>query len=147
MRLVVIRCKANSGSARQLIESAQRLQEAGAFALVLEMAPVEVASFISHHLSIPTIGIGAGSGCDGQILVVDDLLGRYPDLHPRFVRRYLDSNTLIHNAVHQYADDIQAGRFPDDAQEAFAFPTMDRPASMSCWKAWMPVRREYRAWI
>jgi 3-methyl-2-oxobutanoate hydroxymethyltransferase len=108
--------------AKRLIGGALRLQEAGAFAIVLEMVPVEVASLISRRLKIPTVGIGAGNGCDGQVLVIDDLLGRYSDLTPRFVRRYMDSASLIKDAVQAYTQDIQAGNFPDNAAEAFSFP-------------------------
>lgn len=108
---------------KKLLADALRLQEAGAFALVLEMVPVEAADLLTRHLRIPTIGIGAGSGCDGQILVVDDLLGRYSELSPRFVRRYMDSKSLIQQAVAEYAADIQAGNFPDNTVEAFAFPS------------------------
>ncbi len=112
----------NLDDVKKLLNDALRLQEAGAFALVLEMVPVEVADLITRQLSIPTIGIGAGNGCDGQILVVDDLLGRYSELSPRFVRRYLDSKTLIQQAVADYAADIQRGDFPDNAVEGFPFP-------------------------
>ncbi len=108
--------------AKRLIGGALRLQEAGVFALVLEMVPVEVASLITRRLRIPTIGIGAGNACDGQILVVDDLLGRYSDLSPRFVRRYMHSSDLIQDAVEGYARDIRSGDFPDNEQEAFRFP-------------------------
>jgi 3-methyl-2-oxobutanoate hydroxymethyltransferase len=108
--------------AKQLIGSTLRLQAAGVFALVLEMVPVEVASLITQRLRIPTIGIGAGNACDGQILVVDDVLGRYSELTPRFVRRYLTSTSLIGDAVSRYADDIRSGNFPDNESEAFAFP-------------------------
>lgn len=108
--------------AKKLIGGALRLQEAGVFALVLEMVPVEVAQLITRRLRIPTIGIGAGNVCDGQILVVDDVLGRYSELSPRFVRRYMASSRLIQEAVSAYAGDIQSGNFPDNAQEAFSFP-------------------------
>ena len=108
--------------AKRLIGGALRLQEAGVFALVLEMVPVEVASLITRRLKIPTIGIGAGNVCDGQVLVVDDLLGRYSDLSPRFVRRYLESTRLNKEAVKAYAGDIRSGDFPDNEQEAFGFP-------------------------
>ncbi|WP_303673524.1 3-methyl-2-oxobutanoate hydroxymethyltransferase [Vampirovibrio chlorellavorus] len=107
---------------RKLLSDALRLQAAGAFALVLEMVPVEVADLITRQLEIPTIGIGAGNGCDGQILVIDDLLGRYSELSPRFVRRYMDSKALIHQAVTDYAADIQNDNFPDNTVEAFSFP-------------------------
>lgn len=108
--------------AKRLIGGALRLQEAGVFALVLEMVPVEVASLITRRLRIPTIGIGAGNVCDGQILVVDDLLGRYSELTPRFVRRYLNASPLIQEAVNHYAEDIRTGCFPDNETEAFSFP-------------------------
>lgn len=116
-----VQCKTVE-DARQLMRDALRLQEAGAFALVLEMVPAEVAALVTARLRIPTIGIGAGSGCDGQILVVDDLLGRYGNLSPRFVRRYLDSTALIRQAVADYGTDIQSLAFPDNEREAFAFP-------------------------
>jgi 3-methyl-2-oxobutanoate hydroxymethyltransferase len=108
--------------AKRLIGGALRLQEAGVFALVLEMVPVEVASLITRRLRIPTIGIGAGNVCDGQILVVDDLLGRYSELSPRFVRRYMSSSALITEAVTAYAQDIRNGDFPNNESEAFSFP-------------------------
>lgn len=108
--------------AKRLIGGALRLQEAGVFAIVLEMVPVEVASLITRRLRIPTIGIGAGNVCDGQILVVDDLLGRYSDLSPRFVRRYMDSRGLIGDAIRNYSNDIRSGNFPDNDTEAFSFP-------------------------
>lgn len=116
-----VQCKSVE-DAKQLMRDALALQEAGAFALVLEMVPVEVAGLVSARLAIPTIGIGAGSGCDGQILVVDDILGRYGNLSPRFVRRYMDSTALITEAVEAYAADIQRLDFPDNQAEAFAFP-------------------------
>jgi 3-methyl-2-oxobutanoate hydroxymethyltransferase len=108
--------------AKRLIGGALRLQEAGVFAIVLEMVPVEIASLITRRLKIPTIGIGAGNACDGQILVVDDLLGRYSELTPRFVRRYMESGRLITEAVQAFAQDIRQGDFPDNEAEAFGFP-------------------------
>lgn len=112
----------NLEDVKKIVGGALRLQEAGAFALVLEMVPVEVASMIARRLKIPTIGIGAGNGCDGQVLVVDDLLGRYSELSPRFVRKYMNSGALIGEAVQRYAADIQTGNFPDNQAEAFSFP-------------------------
>lgn len=108
--------------AKRLIGGALRLQEAGVFAIVLEMVPVEVASLITRRLKIPTIGIGAGNVCDGQVLVIDDLLGRYSDLTPRFVRRYMQSSSLIKEAVQGYTTDIQTTAFPNNESEAFSFP-------------------------
>lgn len=112
----------NLEDVKQMMGAALRLQEAGAFALVLEMVPVEVARLITRRLRIPTIGIGAGNVCDGQVLVVDDLLGRYSELTPRFVRKYMNSGALITEAVQHYAADIQSGAFPDNQAEAFEFP-------------------------
>lgn len=112
----------NLEDAKRMIGGALRLQEAGVFALVLEMVPVEVASLITRRLKIPTIGIGAGNVCDGQILVIDDLLGRYSELSPRFVRRYLNASQLMTEAIQAYASDIRSGNFPDNEAEAFAFP-------------------------
>lgn len=108
--------------AKRLIGDALRLQEAGICALVLEMVPYQVASLITRRLRIPTIGIGAGNVCDGQVLVVDDILGRYSELSPRFVRRYMASSQLIHDAVSCYANDIRSGNFPSNEAEAFGFP-------------------------
>lgn len=105
--------------ASQMLEEARMLQAAGVFALVLEMVPVEVAQMITQQLTVPTIGIGSGNVCDGQILVVDDMLGRYQDLTPRFVRQYLRSAELITTAVQQYRQDITDRTFPDNNQEAF----------------------------
>ncbi|MBX2860700.1 MAG: 3-methyl-2-oxobutanoate hydroxymethyltransferase [Vampirovibrio sp.] len=109
--------------AKTLLEDAQKLQDAGVFALVLEMVPVEVAAMVTSQLDIPTIGIGSGNNCDGQILVVDDVLGRYPDLSPRFVRRYLESDVLIKEAIQAFRQDIETGAFPNNETEAFGFPS------------------------
>jgi len=109
-------------TARRLFSDAIKLQNAGVSALVLEMVPVEVAALISRKLDIPTIGIGAGNGCDGQILVIDDILGRYGELSPRFVRTYMPSRDLVTHAITEYAEDIRTGRFPDNDAEAFRFP-------------------------
>jgi len=115
-------------AAKTLMTQAWQLQSAGAFALVLEMVPTEAASLITQQLRIPTIGIGAGNGCDGQVLVIDDLLGRYTDIAPRFVRRYATVGEMTRAAVQQYCQDVQAGVFPDNAAEAFAFEPEDLPA-------------------
>ena len=108
--------------ARKLMNDARWLQDAGVFALVLEMVPVEVAQLVSQQLEIPTIGIGAGNVCDGQILVVDDVLGRYAELSPRFVRRYMHLDQEITKAIERYADDVRTGEFPSTESEAFHFP-------------------------
>jgi 3-methyl-2-oxobutanoate hydroxymethyltransferase len=106
--------------AHRLIQESVALEKAGVFSLVLEMVPATVASMISKAISVPTIGIGAGSGCDGQILVTDDLLGKYTDFKPRFVRQYANLSEICTNAVVQYADDVRASTFPDSS-ESFTF--------------------------
>lgn len=110
----------NAEEANRLVEESILLQEAGCFSLVLEMVPAPVASLISSELKIPTIGIGAGAGCDGQILVTDDLLGKYTDFLPRFVRRYANLAELCQQAIESYGNDVRTGAFPSQA-ESFAF--------------------------
>ena len=96
----------------QIIEDAKALEKAGIFAVVLEMVPSAVAKVITTSLKIPTIGIGAGPHCDGQILVTDDLLGKYTDFKPSFVRRYANIAELSQNAVKDYIKDVQSGSYP-----------------------------------
>ncbi len=98
--------------ARELLEDAKILEEAGAFAIVLEKIPLALAAEVSRSLSIPTIGIGAGVECDGQVLVINDILGLNREFHPRFVRQYADLNTIIENAVRQYVEDVRQRSFP-----------------------------------
>lgn len=105
----------------RLIEDSIALEKAGAFSLVLEMVPAAVANLISERLGIPTIGIGAGSGCDGQILVTDDLLGKFTDFQPRFVRRYANLAEICQKAIATYAEDVKKSEFPDQS-ESFPFP-------------------------
>lgn len=107
--------------ALRLIEDSIALEKAGVFSLVLEMVPAAVARMISERLTIPTVGIGAGDGCDGQILVTDDLLGKFTDFQPRFVRRYANLAEICHEAVTRYAEDVKAGDFPNES-ESFPFP-------------------------
>lgn len=98
--------------AEQLISDALLLQEMGCFALVLEKIPAKLAQKVTESLHIPTIGIGAGSGCDGQVLVMHDLLGLNRDFNPRFVRRYADLHTTIVDAVSSYVSDVKEMNFP-----------------------------------
>ncbi|NTU90762.1 MAG: 3-methyl-2-oxobutanoate hydroxymethyltransferase [Chlorobiaceae bacterium] len=98
--------------ARQLIEDAKILEEAGAFAIVLEKIPSALAGEVSRSLTIPTIGIGAGPECDGQVLVINDLLGLSTEFHPRFVRRYADLSSVIEDAVRRYVEDVRSNSFP-----------------------------------
>lgn len=102
----------DSGAARQMIADAVALEAAGAFSLVLEMVPAPLADEISHRLTIPTIGIGAGPGCDGQVLVWHDMFGLYDRLQPRFVKRYAEAGAAIAEGLAQYVADVQTGEFP-----------------------------------
>jgi 3-methyl-2-oxobutanoate hydroxymethyltransferase len=98
--------------ARKILADAKLLEEAGAFALVLECVPAPLAKLISETINIPTIGIGAGAGCDGQVLVIQDLLGLYSDLTPKFVKRYANLNEPITAAVKAYIQEVREGIFP-----------------------------------
>jgi len=95
------------------------LEEAGCFSLVLEKIPSKLAAKITSSVSIPTIGIGAGPSCDGQILVLYDLLGLDPAFKPRFVRRYAELAGIILDALARYASDVMGGHFPSD-KESFS---------------------------
>jgi 3-methyl-2-oxobutanoate hydroxymethyltransferase len=95
-----------------IADEALAVAEAGAFSVVLECVPTPVADRITASLSIPTIGIGAGVGCDGQVLVTPDLLGLFEDFRPRFVRRYADLASAVRDAATRYVGDVQNGRFP-----------------------------------
>lgn len=98
----------------KILESAKKLEEAGAFAVVLELMPKEASKFISENLAIPTIGIGAGSDCDGQILVVNDLIGKFDEFSPRFARKYFDSKAMITDCAAKYINDVKTGSFPSE---------------------------------
>jgi len=100
--------------AERLIEDAVAVEKAGAFAIVLEGIPRSLASRITESLSIPTIGIGAGLCCDGQVLVIHDILGLCEKYSPKFVKRYADARTLISDAVSAYISDVKSGSFPSD---------------------------------
>lgn len=101
-------------SAKQLISDALSLQEAGCFSIVLEAIPASVAEIITSTLSIPTIGIGAGKKCDGQVLVYHDLLGLNPEFTPKFVKQYANLNKSITDAVKQYCRDVRQREFPTE---------------------------------
>lgn len=109
-------------TAKRLVEDAQILQDEGCFSLVLEAVPGPLAGWISERLDIPTIGIGAGSACDGQVLVLHDLLGIFDRFTPRFVRRYAELRQEMQHAILEYRDDVLSGKFP--AQEH----TFDMPS-------------------
>ena len=107
-------------AAEQLIRDARAVEAAGAFAVVLEAVPRELAAQISQELRIPTIGIGAGPDCDGQILVVHDLLGLTFGQTPKFARRYANVGQIISKAVREYCEDVREGGFPSDAESYHA---------------------------
>lgn len=102
--------------ASRILDDAIALQEAGAFAIVLEKVPAKLAQQVTESLSIPTIGIGAGPGCDGQVLVYADMLGLTTDFSPRFVRRYESFAERAHDAAKRYAEDVKQGTFPNEEE-------------------------------
>ena len=102
--------------AAKLISDAKALAEAGCFAIVLEKVPAKLAELVTREISVPTIGIGAGSHCDGQILVVADMLGMTQGFSPRFLRRYADLATVMTDAIGQYVTDVKDGSFPNEKE-------------------------------
>ena len=106
-------------AARSLIEQAKAVEAAGAFAVVLECIPAKLAELITKNISIPTIGIGAGNGCDGQVLVYQDMLGLYSDFTPKFVKRYAEIGPQMENAIEDYISEVKSGAFPA-AEHTFA---------------------------
>jgi len=113
--------------ARELLDDAVALQEAGCFAIVLEAVPPAVAQAATKALAVPTIGIGAGGGTDGQVLVWHDMLGYYDGHAPRFVKRYADVGETIAAALGRYAEEVRSGAFPE-AQHTYAMPEDERTA-------------------
>ncbi len=108
-------------AAHGLLLDALAVEEAGAFALVLECIPAKLAEWISRRLSIPTIGIGAGAGCDGQVLVYQDMLALYSDMCPKFVRRFADAGEVMRQGFRGYIDEVKAGSFPTE-EHSFKMP-------------------------
>ncbi len=107
----------SEAAARKLLEDARAVEEAGAFAVVLECVPAKLAKMVSESISIPTIGIGAGKGCDGQILVYQDMLGMYSDFTPKFVRRFATVGETMKAAFAEYCKSVQDGSFPAPEHE------------------------------
>jgi 3-methyl-2-oxobutanoate hydroxymethyltransferase len=107
--------------ARRLLQDARALEAAGCFAIVLEAVPAQVAARITESLTVPTIGIGSGRGCDGQVLVFHDLLGLHDGKAPRFVKRYADLATETRSALERYAADVRPGAFPAD-EHTYSIP-------------------------
>ena len=103
--------------AEKLVRDAKLLEEAGCFAIVLEKIPAALAARVSKELSIPTIGIGAGGACDGQVLVVHDMLGINKGFSPRFLRRYADLHTIMSEAISHYVEDVKSCEFPNEKEQ------------------------------
>ncbi len=121
--------------AERLYEDALALEAAGCFAIVLEAVPAQVAARVTEALEVPTIGIGAGADCDGQVLVWHDLLGLYAGKAPRFVKRYADLAAEAKKALEAYVDDVREGRFPEE-QHTYAIPEDE----LAAFEAWLPAR-------
>ena len=119
-----------ASKARQLLEDARTLEQAGCFSLVLEAVPAPVAARITKALSMPTIGIGSGPDCDGQVLVYHDLLGLYQGRSPRFVRRYAELAATIQEALERYAADVRSGSFPEE-EHTYSIPEEELAAFLS----------------
>jgi len=126
--------------AEQLYEDALALEAAGCFAIVLEAVPAPVAAAITEALGVPTIGIGAGAGCDGQVLVWHDLLGLYEGKAPRFVKRYADLAGEARRAVEAYVDDVREGRFPEE-QHTYTIPDEE----LDAFDAWVAAQHGAQA--
>ena len=109
----------NADDARRLLDEAVALERAGCFSIVLECVPSELASMITEHVTIPTIGIGAGPSCDGQVLVFHDVLGIYDGHTPKFVRQYAHIAQDMQAALEGYLADVRSGQFPDEQKESF----------------------------
>jgi 3-methyl-2-oxobutanoate hydroxymethyltransferase len=126
--------------AERLYEDALALEAAGCFAIVLEAVPAAVAARVTEALHVPTIGIGAGAACDGQVLVWHDLLGLYAGKAPRFVKRYADLATEAKRALESYVDDVREGRFPEE-QHTYAIPDEE----LEVFEAWVSAHEEAQA--
>jgi 3-methyl-2-oxobutanoate hydroxymethyltransferase len=126
--------------AERLYEDALALEAAGCFAIVLEAVPAAVAARVTEALNVPTIGIGAGAACDGQVLVWHDLLGLYAGKAPRFVKRYADLATEAKRALESYVDDVREGRFPEE-QHTYAIPDEE----LDAFEAWVSAHEEAQA--
>ena len=103
--------------AKKLISDAHALEEIGCFAVVIEKVPAKLASQVAQELKIPVIGIGAGGGCDGQVLVIDDMLGKTKGFSPKFLRRYADLNAIMTDAIGHYIEDVKNCDFPNEKEQ------------------------------
>jgi 3-methyl-2-oxobutanoate hydroxymethyltransferase len=124
-----------AAKAERLYEDALALETAGCFSIVLEAVPAPIATRVTEALKVPTIGIGAGAGCDGQVLVWHDLLGLYEGKAPRFVKRYADLAAEAKRALEAYVDDVREGRFPEE-QHTYAIPEEE----LEEFEAWLGSR-------
>lgn len=106
----------DEAAAQKLLDDARIVEEAGAFAIVLECVPAALAEKVTESIHVPTIGIGAGAGCDGQILVYQDMLGMFSDFTPKFVKRYVDIGTAMKEAFKSYIDEVGEGVFPTEKE-------------------------------
>ncbi len=123
-----------AAAAQALVEDALALQEAGIFALVLEMVPAQLAEYVTRLLDVPTIGIGAGPHCDGQVLVFHDAVGMFEEFQPRFVKRYAQVGATIREALQRYREDVEQRRFP--AEEHTTYMDEDE------WQTFLKAREE-----
>jgi 3-methyl-2-oxobutanoate hydroxymethyltransferase len=126
--------------AERLYEDALALEAAGCFAVVLEAVPAPVAARVTEALRVPTIGIGAGAACDGQVLVWHDLLGLYEGKAPRFVKRYADLATEAKRALEAYVEDVREGRFPEE-RHTYAIPDEE----LEAFEAWLGAQQQAQA--
>jgi 3-methyl-2-oxobutanoate hydroxymethyltransferase len=129
-----------AAKAEQLYDDALALEAAGCFAIVLEAVPAAIASRVTEALQVPTIGIGAGAGCDGQVLVWHDLLGLYEGKAPRFVKRYADLADQAKHALEAYVEDVREGRFPEE-QHTYAIPEEE----LEAFEGWLAAQQSVQA--
>jgi len=109
----------------KILECAKELEKAGAFGVVLELMPAVSAEYITRNLNIPTIGIGAGAGCDGQIVVTDDILGKFTDFIPKFVKKFANVHDSAYNGVNSYIKEVKDGKFPSE-KETFEIDSQEK---------------------
>jgi len=108
-----------------ILESAKKLEEAGAFAIVLELIPSVSAEYITRNINVPTIGIGAGSGCSGQIVVTDDIMGKFTDFTPKFIKKFVNLHDVVLEGVKKYSSEVKSGMFPSE-KESFKLSEEER---------------------
>jgi 3-methyl-2-oxobutanoate hydroxymethyltransferase len=109
------RVQGRGAGGQRILADAKALEDAGAFALVLELMPADVAARVSESITVPTIGIGSGGGCDGQVLVLHDMLGLNERFHAKFVKTYANLAELVRDAARQFAEEVRSGAYPDSA--------------------------------